>query len=78
MSYSAVYVFIDYEDYIAAMVLEESQGSDFIIPDTTPLPYTSGDSLNVNTLTSGKILSPLMFRFLLFIDLLYIFTKKIK
>lgn len=56
MSYSAVNVFIDYEDYIAAMVLEESQGSDFIIPDTTPLPYTSGDSLNVNTLTSGKIL----------------------
>lgn len=56
MSYSAVYVFIDYEDYIAAMVLEESQGSDFIIPDTTPLPYTSCDSLNVNTLTSGKIL----------------------
>lgn len=56
MSYSVVYVFIDYEDYIAAMVLEESQGSDFIIPDTTPLPYTSGDSLNANTLTSGKIL----------------------
>lgn len=55
MSYSVVYVFIDYEDYIAAMVLEESQGSDFIIPDTTPLPYTS-DSLNANTLTSGKIL----------------------
>lgn len=56
MSYSVVYVFIDYEDYIAAMVLEESQGSDFIIPDTTTLPYTSGDSLNANTLTSGKIL----------------------
>ncbi|XP_052708664.1 uncharacterized protein LOC128183607 [Crassostrea angulata] len=49
---NSTYQHPDYEDYIAAMVLEESQGSDFIIPDTTPLPYTSGDSLNANTLTS--------------------------
>ncbi|XP_065928605.1 baculoviral IAP repeat-containing protein 7-A-like [Magallana gigas] len=49
---NSTYQHPDYEDYIAAMVLEESQGSDFIIPDTTPLPYTSCDSLNVNTLTS--------------------------
>lgn len=42
----------DYEDYFAAMVSEESQGSDFIIPDITPLPYASSDSLNANTITS--------------------------
>lgn len=51
-----MYAFIDYEDYFAAMVSEESQGSDFIIPDITPLPYASSDSLNANTITSRKIL----------------------
>lgn len=46
----------DYEDdYIAAMALEENQGSDFIPSDTIPSPsdpYTSSDILSTSTLTS--------------------------
>lgn len=54
-----MYNFIDYEDdYLAALALEEDQGSDFILPDTTPSthsdPYTSSDSLSASTQISGK------------------------
>uniref|UniRef100_A0A8W8JKU2 RING-type domain-containing protein n=1 Tax=Magallana gigas TaxID=29159 RepID=A0A8W8JKU2_MAGGI len=51
----------DYEDdYLAALALEENQGSDFILPDTTPSthsdPYTSSDSLSANHRVNPEIL----------------------